>query len=762
MNRQDTQKDSAPQEVPMTLHSSNIPLSRAWNTWSAFPAELVFLPMGVRLSPVVYSDRLRQASRFPAGNKIRFGRHAVDGHHIDIELTHGGTTLNLDYEKHGSFDVVGCWRTKRLGEWGLRVWLNLCFSCEIVDQVSYDLQARAALVQVGSRFVALVSSAEPVAVSGHPTIDALLAEYETRGYFYRGSRSLRAPVIALRFNLEMMREARFAMAVADRADLAVGRARDVLDSDTRAKSVAKQSGRFHGALEAVEDLIGWNTVYDEVNRRPYTSISRNWNLNKFGGFGVWLNDQQYAAYMSALFDAELGRQNLSVALANETPQGNFACLITAEDAWVDRNQLPLGAFLVWLMYIRSGSRALLDQSFEALARNHAWWWRWRDPHRKGLASFGTSAVGDGLYAGTAFAARNESSMDNAPIHDEADYDPLTRTLTCADVGLNSLLALDAEMLAAMAAELGQTRRAADLRSSASALKKRIAEHLWDASRGLFANRLRSGKFVNSVGPTSFYPLLCGAASAEQAQRLLTHLADPATFGGAFVIPSVSRDDPAFADNMYWRGRIWPPLNFLVWHGLRRYGFDEQAGDLAQKSVDVFRANWQRERLCPENFNSVTGVALDQPDTEGFYSWGALMPLLGVAEIMDITPWRGWEICNDGRAGELGPIESPIGSIIIAVKSGELEIRKGDAVLLRSNIIGRLSHIRWRDGRIDLELPSALAEGAFLQFPSVAAERVEGTRFAGETVNPQVGTGGELIIANLPNLPRRQILSLFFQ
>jgi putative isomerase len=744
----------------MTLHSSNIPLSRAWNTWSGFPAELVFLPLGVRLSPVVYSDRLRQASRFPAGKNTCLGRHTVDGRHIDLELAHGDTTLSLEYEKQGSFDVVGCWRTQRLGEWGLRFWVNLCFSCEIVDSVSFDPQARAALAQVGSRFVALVAAAEPVQVSGHQTIDALIAEYETRGYFYRGSRSLRAPVIVLRFNLEMMREARFAMAVADRADLAIGRARDVLDADTGAKSMSTQSGRFQGALEAVEDLIGWNTVYDEVNRRPYTSISRNWNLNKFGGFGVWLNDQQYAAYMSALFDVELGRQNLSVALANETPQGNFACLITAEDAWVDRNQLPLGAFLVWLMYIRSGSRALLDQSFAALARNHAWWWRYRDPQQTGLASFGTSEVGDGLYVGTAFGARNESSMDNAPIHDEADYDPLTRTLTCEDVGLNSLLALDAEMLAAMADELGQTRQAAGLRSSASALKQRIAEQLWDASRGLFANRLRSGKFVKSVGPTSFYPLLCGAATREQAELLLTHLANPAMFGGTFVIPSVSRDDPAFADNTYWRGRIWPPLNFLVWHGLRRYGFDEQASDLAQKSVDLFRANRDGKRLCPENFNSVTGVALDQPDTEGFYSWGALMPLLGVAEMMDVTPWRGWEIRNDGDAGELGPIESPIGSIVIIVKSGELRILKGDAVLFRSNIIGRLSHIRWRDGRIDLELPSALAEGAFLQFPAVTADHVAECRFAGDKIDLRRGEGGALTIANLPTLAQRQTLSLF--
>ena len=85
---------------------------------------------------------------------------------------------------------------------------------------------------------------------------------------------------------------------------------------------------------------GWNTVWDDINRRSYTSISRNWNLAKFGSFGVWLNDQQYSALLAGLFDQQLARENLAVALANATPQGNLACLITAKDAWVDRTQLP--------------------------------------------------------------------------------------------------------------------------------------------------------------------------------------------------------------------------------------------------------------------------------------------------------------------------------------------------------------------------------------------------------------------------------------
>ena len=147
------------------------------------------------------------------------------------------------------------------------------------------------------------------------------------------------------------------------------------------------------------------------------------------------------------------------------------------------------------------------------------------------------------------------------------------------------------------------------------------------------------------------------------------------------MPSVSRDDPAFADNTYWRGRIWPPLNFIVWHGLRRNGLDEQASRLAAESYALFRASWEGARLCPENYNADTGEALDQPDTEGFYGWGVLMPMLGLAAITDVNPWSGWEIVNEGGDVRVGPLQTPAGLVVIEREAGSVTISHGDRMLL---------------------------------------------------------------------------------
>lgn len=710
------------------LRDTTIPLDRAWNTWSSRAAEMVFLPLGVRITPVLYANSVRRASSFEAGDPgLTLGRHATDGSLIELGLELGGTRLAWSYRKPDPFSLVGAWRTDFNGEWGLRFWVNLCLSCEGGESARFDPAAQAAVLRVGHRYLALASDTDPVLVTGHPSMAALLGEYEEKGYFYLGSRRETAPLLALRFNLEMMRDGRFAVGMADREDLAVSRAKTALGApgsgmDAPA-ALPMQSGRFARALDAVRDVIAWNTVWDEVNARPYTSISRNWNLSKFGGYGVWLNDQQYAGLLAGTIDAELARQNLAAWLAGATPQGNLACLLTANDSWVDRTQLPIGAFLVWLLYLRTRSRPLLDLTYDILARNHDWWWENRDLERRGLVSYGTSDVGEGLYKGTHFGARNESSMDNSPIHDEAEYDPHSRTLTTIDVGLNSLLALDAEMLARMAHELGRTDQARGYEGTARTLRQRIQTELWDEARGLFANRLRAGAFVKSVGPTSFYPLLCGAATEAQTERLLKHLDDPQKFGGAFVIPGTARDDPAAKDNSYWRGRIWPPLNYLVWQGLRRGEHTERASALAKASFELFRSAWEERRLSPENFNAETGKPLDQPDTEGFYNWGALMPLMAVGEIMDFSAWHGWELTNTGDELTLGPVLSPVGAVVVTVANGKLELTRGGQALFATDMVGRFSHLDLAETDASFVLPPALSTGQAVWLPQAHTSRI---------------------------------------
>ena len=82
--------------------------------------------------------------------------------------------------------------------------------------------------------------------------------------------------------------------------------------------------------------------------------------------------------------------------------------------------------------------------------------------------------------------------------------------------------------------------------------------------------------------------------------LTRHLLNPDEFWGDRVLPSIAHNDSAFPDQTYWRGRIWGPMNYLVYLGLRHYktALAEQARrDLATKSTVIFLGGMEEQGPC---------------------------------------------------------------------------------------------------------------------------------------------------------------------
>src|SRR4051794_27751113 len=99
------------------LRHTTVPLARAWNTWSSRPAEMVFLPLGVRLTPVLYADSGKRATMVPAGDPgLRLGRHTIDASVVELDISHAGTRLAWSYTKPDPFAVTGAWRVEEVGE----------------------------------------------------------------------------------------------------------------------------------------------------------------------------------------------------------------------------------------------------------------------------------------------------------------------------------------------------------------------------------------------------------------------------------------------------------------------------------------------------------------------------------------------------------------------------------------------------------------------------------------------------------------------
>ena len=200
----------------------------------------------------------------------------------------------------------------------------------------------------------------------------------------------------------------------------------------------------------------------------------------------------------------------------------------------------------------------------------------------------------------------------------------------------------------MAQILNRPEAVKELRSRAARYRARLGT-LWSDRLGIFLNKdLRPGRFSTRLSPTNFYPMLARAAMPQQARTMIErHLLNPKEFWGHWVISSIAREDPAFHEQNYWRGRIWGPMNYLVYLGLRNYDDAGVRKELAAKSYRLFLGEWTRRRHVHENYNALTGTGDDVSNSDRFYDWGAL---LGYIEYLETTP----AVTSPVRAGSSAP------------------------------------------------------------------------------------------------------------
>lgn len=646
-----------------------------WWTWAAnLPAEMRHLDSGFSLTPAFYAASTGKLSFAPPGKDVRPGARAFDDSSCDLTLSHGGTVLDWRYRMDRSAGLKLNWRCEKHGEWGLRYWVILVLQQEAGAIFHYDAARKSVTAESATHRFELTSAKAPLLVTKHDSLDALKEEYESRGYFYLASRAKEGPLLALRFNLEEAPQMQVHVSLTAKAPQS---------AKVAPALPAPGKGAAQEALEALHDVAAWQQVYDFVNKRPYTCLTRYWNTVKFGGFGVWMTDVFLHALIWSHFDAGRACENIDAVFAYQQPAGNFACLVTGNDAWIDRSHPPIGSYVVRQTAARAGDQRIAAKYFDGLLRNYDWWWARRTLAGTGLVAYGTSKeVGQGLYIGTKLGAKDESFMDNSPMHDEAPFDEEKGQILSADVGLNSWLAFDGENLAAIARDLGKAEIAERLEKQVAAHKARIAEHLWDEQRQVFANRMLSGKFVDALTPTSFLPLVAGIGSKPQVKALLEKwLNNPAEFGGGAGLPASNRGHPSFHDNMYWRGRIWGPLNFWTWLALKRAGEEQDATKLAEKSWRLFKRHWQ-DRICGENFNADSGDVMDQPDTDPFFTFGVMLAVPTIQEHLTWTPWAGWTVTAPPAGASLGPILTPKGLVRLEVQADGWRIVDAAGSVLR--------------------------------------------------------------------------------
>jgi glycogen debranching enzyme len=187
-----------------------------------------------------------------------------------------------------------------------------------------------------------------------------------------------------------------------------------------------------------------------------------------------------------------------------------------------------------------------------------------------------------------------------------------------------------QLMAAMCLAKGKLGDAKDFWKSAAALKKRFNRDWWLPEENYIALAMGPDKRPSkSIASNAGHCLATGIVDDKHIPALVERMFAPDMFSG-WGIRTLSTEHPRYNPLSYHRGSIWLVENATIAFGLRRFGFDERALELARAMFSLSQL-YDQFRV-PE---TIGGYARSERPFPGAYprantlqAWNAsAMPLL---------------------------------------------------------------------------------------------------------------------------------------
>ncbi|WP_339659014.1 trehalase family glycosidase [uncultured Polaribacter sp.] len=115
--------------------------------------------------------------------------------------------------------------------------------------------------------------------------------------------------------------------------------------------------------------------------------------------------------------------------------------------------------------------------------------------------------------------------------------------------------------------------------------------LYDEEIGAYIHYdLRNEKPLRFLSSSSFAPLFANIPSQEKAAKMVDVMMDK--FGGEdqYLCASFDPTSDRFNPKKYWRGPVWINLNWLLFYGLKNYGFNDISNRVKKDSIEMIEKN----------------------------------------------------------------------------------------------------------------------------------------------------------------------------
>jgi putative isomerase len=271
--------------------------------------------------------------------------------------------------------------------------------------------------------------------------------------------------------------------------------------------------------------------------------------------------------------------------------------------------------------------------------------QWLAPHFDGLLRFLNAWKRENTSASTGLLVWG----DDVAIGNDNDPTTFGRPFfSSANLLLNSLYYQDLQAAAELAKRLHRPEDQRRMNGVAASLKDAIQRQCWDPRDRFFYTADvqcvdRRAELIPDVPRgmpmswqslplriqtfTGFLPMWCGLATPEQAHALVDlHYGNDRSFHAAGGVRSLSAEETmyslAFSSNpSNWLGPVWIIVNYLVWKGLRNYGYQQQAAELADKTLRMLADDLAAHGSLNEYYHPDTCQPLSHA---GFMDWNLLV------------------------------------------------------------------------------------------------------------------------------------------
>lgn len=339
----------------------------------------------------------------------------------------------------------------------------------------------------------------------------------------------------------------------------------------------------------------------------------------------WLWDSCFHAIILARLEPEAAKEELRSLMVKQLPNGMVPHMIYWEPGPLHNfewgipgvsaiTQPPMIAYALWEIHKQSEDLTFIKELYPKVLSFYRYLINDRDPRDHHLAGI---------------INPDESGEDNSPRFDEPLKVPID--ISVDDHFKRRLELVDATRACNFVADICMNRHfwvkdvpfnailLENLRCLghlASLVGDADGEHFCTEHAALVAEAMRyymldDGICYSVYGPDEykmikmdtwahFAPLFADVYTKEEAASLMDRFfSDEETLKAPYGIRTVSKREPSYRPDGFWRGPVWMATNWFAFRGFMRYGYAEEARWIRERSIALLELSGFREQFNPE-------------------------------------------------------------------------------------------------------------------------------------------------------------------